>query len=99
MRFKRAVLPGGNRVRGDNFIQMRIFAKMWGDWTQKNKTPILYKTQVSLFRSEDPGPPDLGWKARCSKVTVIPIKGDHYSMLSSEDLIGRLVAEVSHMKR
>jgi len=94
VRFKRAVLPGGSRIRGDNFIQMRVFAKMWGDWTDENKTRILHKTRVFLFRSEDPGSPDLGWSAYCSNVTVIPVKGDHHSMLTSDGLIGQLIAEV-----
>ncbi len=98
MQFKRVVFPGGSKVRGDNFIQMRVFAKMWSDWTEKNKMRILYKTRVFLFRSEDPGPSDLGWNARCSNVTVIPTKGDHHSMLTSERLIGQLVAEVGHVK-
>ena len=98
VRFKRAVLPGGNRLRGDNFVQMRVFAQMWGDWTEKNKTRILHKTPVVLFRSEDPGPPDLGWRAYCSNVTVISVKGDHHSMLASEGLIGQLITEVGHVK-
>jgi pimeloyl-ACP methyl ester carboxylesterase len=99
LQFKRTVLPGGNRVRGDNFIQLRIFAKMWSDWTEGNKRRILHKTRVFLFRSEEPGSPDLGWRARCSNITVVPIKGDHHSMLSSERLISQLVAEVGDVKR
>jgi thioesterase domain-containing protein/acyl carrier protein len=95
VRVKRAFLPGGNRLRGDNFVQMRVFAKMWGDWTEENKASALRGTPVFLFRSEDPGAPDLGWRAYCSNVTVIPVKGDHHSMLTSEGLIGQLVAEVS----
>jgi acyl carrier protein len=99
LRIKRAVLPGGSRARGDDFIQMRIFAKMWSDWTEENEKRILYKTRVFLFRSEEPGPPDLGWRARCLNITVVPIKGDHYSILSSERLIGQLVAEVGTPKQ
>src|SRR5262249_48231105 len=96
VRGKRAFLPGGNRIRGDNFFQMRVFAKMLGDWTEENKKRSFHNTPVVLFRSEDPGSPDLGWRAYCSNVTVISVKGDHHSMLTSEGLIGQLIAEVDH---
>jgi thioesterase domain-containing protein/acyl carrier protein len=98
VRFKRAVLPGGNRIRGDNFIQIRVFARLWGDWTEKNKARVLHRTTVVLFRSEDPGSPDLGWKTYCSNLTVIPVKGDHHSMLTSEGLIGHFITEVGHLE-
>jgi phthiocerol/phenolphthiocerol synthesis type-I polyketide synthase D len=94
VRLKRAISPGGNRLRGDNFVQMRVFARLWGDWAEENKTRTLQKTPVVLFRSEEPGSPDLGWRAYCSNVTIIPVAGDHHSMLTSDGLIGQLIAEI-----
>jgi thioesterase domain-containing protein/acyl carrier protein len=95
MRIERRFLPGKVRVRGDGFVQMRIFATMWSDWTEKAKMRSLQNTSVILFRSEDPGPPDRGWGSHCKNVKVVLVKGDHYSILSSDDLVDRFVAEVA----
>ena len=94
VRSGRLVLTGRAKVRGESFIQMRVFAKMWGDWAEKNKAHILQKISIVLFRSEDPGSPDLGWRAYCSNVKVVPVEGDHRSMLASQALVSHFVTEV-----
>src|SRR5439155_1790961 len=97
-RFSNALFRGRASIRGDHFIQMRIFSKMWNDWRTQSQSSISLETKLVLFRSEDPGLPDLGWSTFSSNLTVIPAAGDHYTMLESEhldELITRFIAAMN----
>ena len=51
---------------------------------------------VILFRAEDSSG-DLGWRARARSVTIVPVAGDHLSMLDPEnsaDLIAEIIRAV-----
>jgi amino acid adenylation domain-containing protein len=59
-----------------------------GDWV-RDVPPTRSSVPVVLFRSEEGGV-DLGWDARTDKLTVVPVPGDHVSMLdpeNSQDLV------------
>ena len=59
-----------------------------GAWIRQ-VSPARLSVPVVLFRSEEGGV-DLGWQARTDKLTIVPVPGNHVSMLhpeNSEDLV------------
>jgi thioesterase domain-containing protein len=59
-----------------------------GAWIRQAPNARL-SVPVVLFRSEEGGV-DLGWEARTEKLTIVPVPGNHVSMLdpeNSEDLV------------
>jgi thioesterase domain-containing protein len=48
-------------------------------WT-RHVPPTCLDVPVVLFRSEEGGV-DLGWRARTEKLTIVPVRGNHVSML------------------
>jgi thioesterase domain-containing protein len=82
----RTLLRPSANVRLSVFIQMQLFAKLWGEWLVKQGSRKSLDVPVVLFRSEDPGLPDLGWSAFCSKLTVEHIPGNHHTMFDAENL-------------
>jgi amino acid adenylation domain-containing protein len=59
-----------------------------GAWI-RHAPPARLSVPVVLFRSEEGGV-DLGWEARTEKLTIVPVPGNHVSMLdpeNSEDLV------------
>ena len=59
-----------------------------GAWI-RHAPPARLSVPVVLFRSEEGGV-DLGWQARTDKLTIVPVPGNHVSMLdpeNSEDLV------------
>ncbi|MDI1266246.1 MAG: AMP-binding protein [bacterium] len=64
-------------------------------WIKSAPTACL-KIPVILFRSED-STADLGWRARADALTIVPVGGDHLSMLEREnsaELIAEFVSAV-----
>lgn len=52
-------------------------------WT-RHAPPTCLDVPVVLFRSEEGGV-DLGWRARTEKLTIVPVRGNHVSMLDPEN--------------
>jgi len=50
----------------------------------RDAPPTSLNVPVVLFRSEEGGV-DLGWRARTGKLTVVPVPGNHVSMLDPEN--------------
>ena len=51
-------------------------------WT-RHAPPTRLDVPVVLFRSEEGGV-DLGWRARTEKLTIVPVRGNHVSMLDPD---------------
>jgi thioesterase domain-containing protein/acyl carrier protein len=90
---------GAGGVRLNNYIQMQLFAELWGAWSAQNCRTQSMHSPVFLFRSVDPGPPDRGWAASCSDLTVVPIAGDHYTIFDAEHLDGLITQFVTAVRR
>ena len=54
-----------------------------GSWI-RHAPPTRLSVPVVLFRSEEGGV-DLGWHARTEKLTIVPVPGNHVSMLDPEN--------------
>ena len=76
-------------------IQMALFAELWSAWIRKNGPARCLHSPVFLFRSEDPGSPDLCWGALCSDLTLVPVGGGHLTMLDEEHVGGLVTRFVS----
>lgn len=72
-------------IRLDQFIRTRLFFEMWDGWVSRNGITRLRDVPVVLFRSQKLDD-DLGWKAFCSDLRVVPIHGDHNTMFEAEHL-------------
>jgi thioesterase domain-containing protein len=70
----------------DRIIQMGTFHKMWFDWVKKRPDAAPLKAPVVLFRSQRPGPPDLGWTKHQLELTIVPIGGNHFTLFAPEFL-------------
>jgi thioesterase domain-containing protein/acyl carrier protein len=81
-----ALLRASASVRLNVFIQMRLFARLWSQWLAQNGSGKSLDAPVVLFRSDDPGLPDLGWSDFCSNLTVVQAPGDHHTMFNAENL-------------
>jgi hypothetical protein len=79
-------------------IQMALFAELWSAWIRKNGPARSLHSPVFLFRSDDPGSPDLGWEGLCSDLTVVPVEGGHLTMLD-EQHVGGLVTRFASAVR
>jgi thioesterase domain-containing protein len=89
-RWGRLLFRSSGGVILDWEIQMALFAELWSAWIRKNGPARSLHSPVFLFRSDDPGSPDLGWEALCSDLTVVPVGGGHLTMFDEEH-VGRLV--------
>lgn len=87
-RFGRLLFHGPGGVRLDLFIQMKLFSELWGAWFAKNAQAHSLHSPVFLFRSSDPGIPDLGWQAYSSDLTIVPVAGSHHTMFDAENMCG-----------
>ena len=96
--FGRLLFRGPGGVRLDLFIQMKLFSEMWGAWAAKNAPAHSLHSPVFLFRSGDPGIPDLGWQARCSDLTIVPVAGSHHTMFDAEYMCGLITHFVTAVR-
>jgi thioesterase domain-containing protein/acyl carrier protein len=97
VRFGHPLFRGPGGVKLDLKIQMKLFSEMWGAWSAKNAPAHSLHSPVFLFRSGDPGTPDLGWQSCCSDLTIVPVVGTHHTIFDAEyvsDLITRFGAAV-----
>ena len=83
--------PGG--VRLNVVIQIGLFSELWNAWIAKNPSTMLHSRAV-LFRSEEPGSFDHGWRAHCSDLTIVPVKGSHLEIFDTEH-VGVLIERFS----
>jgi thioesterase domain-containing protein/acyl carrier protein len=87
-RFGRALFQGPGGVRLDLAIQIALFQSMSNAWFEQKRLTARLDWPVFLFRSDDPGDPDLGWGSVCSNLKMVPVGGDHHSMFDPEHLNG-----------
>lgn len=86
-------LPGDFDLLARRRLNMLLLIRLSGRWRKRLPgLPRLEDVPVVLFRCTgraDPSdPPDLGWSAYCDDVTVIPVTGDHASLLEPPHLAG-----------
>jgi thioesterase domain-containing protein/acyl carrier protein len=89
---------GSGGVRISVSIQMRLFWELWNAWLTENGSSKSLRAPVVLFRAEGPGNRDLGWGAFCSDLTIVPVAGNHYTMMDEhhvEELVD-LFAKAAH---
>jgi len=94
-RIGRPLFPARQNVKLDDFIQMRIFVKLWDSWFIKNAEANMLHAPVFLFRSEEPGSPALGWENYCSNLRIVSVAGNHITMLQPGN-VEKLIAQVAH---
>ncbi len=85
LRVLRFLLLFGSRANSRFILQLSCHLRSMlvefhrGSWI-RHVPAIRLDIPVVLFRSEDGGD-DLGWRARTDRLTIIPVAGDHVSML------------------
>jgi thioesterase domain-containing protein/acyl carrier protein len=87
-RFGRLLFRGPGGVRLDMLIQMMLWESMWSAWIEQQRLQAPFDWPVFLFRSHDPGEPDLGWGLVFSNLKIVPVDGGHQSMFDAEHLNG-----------
>jgi thioesterase domain-containing protein/acyl carrier protein len=90
---------GAGGLRLNSYIQIGLFAELWGAWFAQNCHAQSLHSPVFLFRSGDPGLPDRGWAACCTDLTVVPIAGDHLTIFDAEHLEGLITRFVAAVRR
>jgi thioesterase domain-containing protein/acyl carrier protein len=96
-RFGGVLFRGSGGIALENYIQSQLFSRMWDAWLAKNGAAYPLDSPVFLFRSGEAGPADLGWRARCSDLRIVPVLGGHITMFDAEhvgDLISHFIAAV-----
>ena len=84
-------LPGDFDMHMRHRLNMMVMVRLSNEW-RRGAGPLgrLDDVPVVLFRAEkrqDPADaPDLGWGAHCNNLRVIPVPGDHGSMLKPPNL-------------
>jgi thioesterase domain-containing protein len=75
-----SLLPGAIAFRFRLYLQMNLRSNAFRRWTA---TPL--GVPVALFRSDEwsMDAPDYGWGALCRRLVVLPVGGDHHSLLES----------------
>ena len=86
----------------DDKLKRQLMGRMFPSWWRTIAQPnSRMTTPTFLFRSEEQHPwesGDFGWGNYCSNLTVLPVLGSHFTILSPETL-GPLCAElVSKLK-
>lgn len=76
--------PGG--VHLDITFQMHVFFMMWQAWCEEANLEPPMQSPVFLFRTTDPGEPDLGWAECCANLKIIPVSGGHLTLFDPEHL-------------
>ncbi|HZP97916.1 MAG TPA: AMP-binding protein [Reyranella sp.] len=71
-------------------ISLKVFVVLFDElhrrWSANLKTAAL-DVPVVLFRSEEPrpqAPDDLGWRCRTAQLSIVPVPGDHSTMLEGD---------------
>lgn len=80
-------------IRLQQFIRMRLFSEMWEGWASRNRATQPLDAPVVLFRCQKLDD-DLGWKAFCSNLSVVPISGDHNTIFEEhlDELVEKFAA-------
>ena len=82
-RLWRPLLPARTGFAFDQ--RMRLILRLHARWQwSRTDEPTMLGVPTVLFRStahDDDAAPDLGWTSRCSRVSVVPVAGDHRTML------------------
>ena len=86
-------LPGDVDLLIRRHLNMLLLIHLSGRWRKRlPRLPRLEDVPVVLFRCEgraDPSDaPDLGWSAHCDDLTVVPVTGNHASLLEPPHLDG-----------
>jgi thioesterase domain-containing protein len=79
----RYLLPRRIRIVLDRWLGMTMRGRMIPSWAA-TLLPLLADVPTVLFRShahEPEEPEDLGWEARCPDLSIIPVTGDHGTVL------------------
>ena len=83
-------------IRLQRFIRMRLFSELWEGWASRNSATQPLDAPVVLFRCQKLDD-DLGWKAFCSNLTVVPVSGDHNTIFEEhlDELVEKFATAVA----
>jgi thioesterase domain-containing protein len=88
--FCRARMPGDFGFYLHHYIRTRVLARLVETgWAQMARPLPQPGVPLVVFRSTERQPhaaDDLGWREICPNVTVVPVAGNHYTMLEAPNL-------------
>lgn len=77
---RRNRLGDRNVLAFESALQIHMLDRLWRHWFGEQQAGAIADSDVLLFRSDRPGPADLGWAARCPGLRIVPVGGEHLTM-------------------